>query len=71
MEVIECTISVGYSIYGAVTTSYNNTVAESECFTIVNCCLKGDIDDKIDLSETFTNNLLKVLIILKYISFVE
>jgi hypothetical protein len=37
MEVRECTIQSGYSIYGAVTTSYSNTVAGSECAAITNC----------------------------------
>jgi hypothetical protein len=37
MEVRECTIQSGYSIYGAVTTSYSNTVAGSECAAIINC----------------------------------
>jgi hypothetical protein len=37
MEVRECTIQSGYSLYGAVTTSYSNTVAGSECAVISNC----------------------------------
>jgi hypothetical protein len=37
MEVRDCTIQNGYSIYGAVTTSYSNTVAGSECAVITNC----------------------------------
>jgi hypothetical protein len=41
MEVRECTIQSGYSISGAVTTSYSNTVAGSECAAITNCGTKN------------------------------
>jgi hypothetical protein len=51
MEVRECTIQSRYSIYGAVTTSYSNTVAESECASISNCgsiiCNKDENKSKI------------------------
>jgi hypothetical protein len=41
MYVKECTIQSGYTIGGAVTTSYSNTVAGSECAAISNCGTKN------------------------------
>jgi hypothetical protein len=41
MEVRDCTIQSGYSISGAVTTSYSNSVAGSECAAISNCGTKN------------------------------
>jgi hypothetical protein len=37
MEVRECSIQSGYNIYGAISTSYSNLVAGSECAAITNC----------------------------------
>jgi hypothetical protein len=46
MEVRDCTIQSGYSIYGSVTTIYSNTVAGSECAIIRNCGANIDNNDK-------------------------
>jgi hypothetical protein len=42
MEVRECIIQNGYSVYGAVTTSYSNTEAESQCAKIYYCGARID-----------------------------
>jgi hypothetical protein len=78
IEVRECTIQNGYNkyVYSGTFKMYSNTVAGSTCAVMKNCGANiWNNEEKIEKlfvsDETFTNNLLKVLILLKYISFIE
>jgi hypothetical protein len=45
IDVRDCTIQSGYSIYGAVTTSYSNIVAGSQCASINNFGANNNKDE--------------------------